>query len=192
MTGTWPSGFSDGDIIVASEYKKQVGSIYDTTLGGAAASIDVTGIVAAYAHLMVTIYARGDTAATNVAVLMRLNGDTAANYDFQLLQGNAAAGSAAEVFAATAGSVALCPAATAGANLFNSAQVFIPHYAGSTNNKQYVSISGVKTATTTGTMFVHVYGGSWRSNAAVNRITLLPNGGNFAAGTRVTIDAMGA
>lgn len=192
MTGTWASGFVTGDIITAAEYKKQAGSIYDTTLGASAASIDVTGISATYANLMMSIYARGDTASASTNTLMRFNGDTAANYDYQQLHGAGASATAVETFAATSSIVMVAPANTAGANLFGSAEVFIPHYAGSTNNKQFVSIAASKFGTTTGLLFVDIFGGGWRSTAAINQITLFPAAGNFVAGTRVTIHALGA
>jgi hypothetical protein len=178
--------------VTAAEFKKTAGAIFDSTLGASAASIDVTGISNTYAHLMVTLYARGDTAATTAAVAMRFNGDAATNYDYQQLRGQAAAASAGETFAATIVYIGDCPANTAGANLFGATEVFIPHYAGSTNNKQTVTITTTKTATTTGTLAVNVFGGSWRSNAAINQITFFPTAGNFVAGTRVTIHALGA
>lgn len=141
---------------------------------------------------MLSIYARGDAAAGVENVVVQFNGDAAANYDTQDLRGNAAATSASEAFAGSSIIVGLCPAATAGANLFSTIEAFIPNYAGSTNNKQVVSISASKSGTTTGNLFVDIFGGSWRSNAAINRITILPASGNFVAGSRVTLYAMGA
>lgn len=192
MTGTWPTGWATGDIETAAEYKKGIGAISDTTLGGSAANVDVTSISATYAHLMVVVYARGDTAAGAIALSMRYNGDSAANYDYQFVRGTAATASAAETFAATAMSVGSIPANTAGANLFSSTIIFIPNYAGAANNKSAVSIVSHKSGTATTNLEVDIFGCHWRSNAAINRITLLPGAGNFVAGTRVTIYAMGA
>lgn len=191
MTGTWLSGWATGDIVTAAEFKKGVGSIFDSTLGGSAANIDITSIPATYGHLLVTIYARGDTAAVNTGVGMRFNGDTAANYDYQLLNARAAAPSAAEAFASTSIVAAQMPANTAGANLFGPAQIVIPHYAGSTNNKASVSNYCFKSGTATTNIEVGTVGGAWRSNAAINRITLVPVAGNFVTGTRCTIHMMG-
>lgn len=192
MTGTWQSGWATGDIVTAAEFKKTAGSVFDSTLGVSAASVDITGISNTYAHLMISIYARSDVAAGVSNVLMRLNGDTAANYDYQDARGNAAVTSASESFAQTSSIIGLSPANTAGANLFSSIELFIPHYAGSTNNKQFVSISGSKSGATTGNLFVDIFGGGWRSNAAINQVTILPASGNFVAGTRVTVHALGA
>ena len=192
MTGTWASGWATGDIVTAAEFKKTAGAVFDSTLGGSAANVDITGISATYAHLMISVYARGDNASANVNTLIRFNGDTAANYDWQYAQGIAASAAAGEAFAQTGGYVGLSPANSAGANLFSSIEIFVPHYAGSANNKQYVAISSLKTGATTGLLGVFLTGGGWRSNAAINQITFLPSAGNFVAGTRVTVHALGA
>lgn len=193
MTGTWPTGWATGDIEQAAEFKKGIGAISDTTLGGSAANIDITSISATYAHLLIVAYARSDSA-SGVAInhLVQFNGDTAANYDWQKLQGSAAAVSAGEVFASTSLAIGLMPTNPAGANLFSVHMAFIPHYAGTTNNKVCLSINSMKFGVTTGSMAVGLNGGFWRSSAAINRITLLPASGSFVAGTRITIYGLGA
>jgi hypothetical protein len=191
-TGTWPLGWATGDIETAAEFKKGIGSLFDSTLVGSAANVDITSIVATYAHLLVVVYARGDTAAANTNQLFRFNGDTAANYDYQLLTGGGATVTAVEAFAQTSAFIGFPPANTAGANLFGVSITFIPHYAGSTNNKLALSVASSKTGTTTGLMKNYLSAGFWRSSAAINRVTLLPAAGNFVAGTRVTLYGMGA
>ena len=192
MTGTWPSGWGVGDIETAAEFKKGIGAISDTTLGGSAANVDIASIVGTYAHLLVVVYARGDAASGAIGLNVRFNGDSAANYDWQKMEGTGATVTPSEAFAQTAISANNVPANTAGANLFGVSMGFLPHYAGSANNKAYLSIAAYKVGVTTGSMTDSLSGGFWRSNAAINRITLLPSSGNFVAGTRVTIYAMGA
>lgn len=192
MTGTWASGWATGDIVTAAEFKKSAGSVFDSTLGASAASIDVTGISATYANLMISVYVRGDVAATTTPLLMRFNGDSGANYDFQQLIGSTATASASETFASTSMQVGYCPGSTATANVFSGAEVFIPHYAGSSNNKSALSLSGLKFSAVSGGMNVIIIGCNWRSNAAINQITFLPTTGNFVSGSRVTVHALGA
>lgn len=192
MTGTWPLGWQTGDVEIAAQYGKGWGSIFDSTLGGSAATIDITSIVATYAHLLVVVYARGDTALVNTNIVVRFNGDAGANYDYQQLQGSAATVASGEIFAATVAIAGVMPANGASANLFNSGLIFIPHYAGSSNNKVALSLSSSKGGTSTTNMAVNLAAGFWRSSAAINRVTLIPNAGNFVAGTRATIYAMGA
>lgn len=179
--------------MTAAEFRKSAGSIYDSTLGVAAASIDVSGIVASYAHLLISFYGRSDQATTIVGTLMRFNGDSGANYDYQFVQGQAAATAAAETFAATAVQVGNLPANSAGANLFGANEIFIPHYAGSSNNKQVITVGSSKIGTATTNLNSVIFGGGWRSTAAINRITIFAGGsGNLMAGTRLTIHALGA
>lgn len=193
MTGTWPLGWQVGDIEIAAQYGKGIGSISDTTLGSPAATVDITSIVATYAHLLLVVYGRCTTAAAVDYLAVRFNGDTAASYDFQILQGSGASASAAEQFAKTLADVGLMPANTAGANLFGAAVAFIPHYAGSSNNKAVVGLSTEKSGTGGSSMVNHFGAAFWRSSAAINRITLLPDSAsNFATGTRVTLFGMGA
>ena len=191
MTGTYPLGWAVGDIVTGAQLGKSIGAISDTTLGGSAASVDITGIVGTYAHLFVVVYARGDTAAAFTPLVVRFNGDSGTNYDYQVLQGQAAAVSSAEVFAASSGVAGAIPANTAGANLFSAHMGLMPNYAGTANNKAFYSVTSLKTATTTGTLTNVFEGVFWRSNAAVTRITLFPSAGNLVAGTRVTLYGMG-
>lgn len=192
MTGTWASGWQVGDIEVAAQYGKGIGSIFDTTLGGSAANVDITGIVGTYAHLMLVVYGRSDAAAAVIEPsLIRLNGDAATNYDYQVLHGTASSALAVENFAVSSAQIGNVPASSAGVNLFGCQLVFIPHYAGTSNNKALVALSSSKTGTTTSLMDVAISACFWRSSAAITRITLLPAAGNFVAGTRVTLYGMG-
>jgi hypothetical protein len=172
--------------------QKGIGAISDTTLGGSAANVDITSISATYAHLLIVTYARGDAAAAGTNLNLRFNGDAAANYDWQTLSASAAVINAAEAFAQAQITLGLMPAISAGANLFNAQCFFIPHYAGSANNKLALAITSYKSGTTTGLMANTLAGGFWRSAAAINRITLLPAAGNFVAGTRVSLYGMGS
>lgn len=192
MTGTWPLGFATGDVMNAAQFGKGIGAIFDSTLGGSAASIDITGIVTTYAHLLVVVYGRGDTASTSISLAARFNADAAANYDYQILGGSAAGVAASEAFAQNQAFVGEIPANTGGANLFGACMLFIPHYAGSANNKASVAVSSLKKGTSSGNMTTELFAGFWRSSAAINRITILASAGNLVAGTRMTIYGVGA
>lgn len=192
MTGTWPASWATGDVVLASEFKKGIGAIFDTTLGAGAAFVDITSIVATYAHLLLVVYARGDTAAANTVLNTRFNNDVAANYDSQSLTGQAASTIAGELFGSTAMFNGSMPANTAGANLFCAHLIFIPNYANTANNKICFALNTLKTGTASTNMNAILQVGFWRSNAAINRITLLPGGGNIVTGSRVTLYGMGA
>lgn len=192
MTGTWPSGWATGDLTLAAQYSKGMGCIFDSTLGIAAANVDVTPIVGTYAHLLVVTYARSSAALTGAFVNIQFNGDTAANYDRQQLNGSATTVVTSEQFAQTAMFTGAMPANTAGANLFGVTLTFIPHYAGSANNKIGLSMSSTKIGTASTNLQTYLAAGFWRSNAAITRVNLIPTTGNFMAGTRVSVYGIGA
>jgi hypothetical protein len=168
--------------------------VFDTTLGAAAASIDTGAVLpTTYAHMRIEVYARTDSATNGVdAINLRFNNDSAANYDFQLGTFSAATATASESFAATSAQGGLAVGGAAGANLFAVSVYEIAHYGGSANNKAVSGLASAKAGTTTGKMQVQPFGGFWRSSAAINRVTLIPSSGNFAAGTRVTVYVLGA
>src|SRR6266496_3169169 len=192
MTGTWAAGLVTCDVVTAAEFKKGAGAIYNTTLGAAAASIDVQSIVAGYASLLLVFNGRGDTAATSTTISMRLNNDSAANYYWQRLRGNGVTASAAESLAATSCRVGEMPAANAAAGLAGSTHIWLPNYAGAAQTVGIKSSSAYLAGLTTTLLFVDEITGVWNNSGAINRITLLPGAGNFATNSRLTIYALGA
>lgn len=190
--GSWSAGWPVGSWVEAAEFKKGIGAIYDTTLTGAAASIDITGIIATYAHLLIVLSGRGDTAALLVTGAMRFNNNSAAAYNSQYLRGAAAVASAGEVLAATSFSAYQMPGASAAAGHFGHSEILIPNYASATPVKTFSSRSFAQRGGASGDLFIETYGGFWNATDVINRVTLLPGTGNFAIGTRATVYGMGA
>lgn len=172
----WANGF--GEVIYDSGH-----------LGGVQASIDATGLNQNYRGLYGQAYLRGDTAAASTTVLMRFNGDSAANYDRELAVNTAGATwAASESFGQTSIQVVeAMPANTAGANLFGLLEFYIPFYTHASNNKVMHAEQITKIGVATGNVRTGQVSGHWRSNAAINQITLLPGAGNFQAASRLVI-----
>lgn len=192
-TGTWFGDWATGDVVTAAEFRKSLGCVSDTTLGVAAASFDLTSLPTTYAHLRLELYLRTDDAAISSNIGIRFNNDTAANYDRQMIYGQAAASTISEVFAATSVSGIIGVANTAPANVFTTAVIDIANYGGSTNNKSFTGSWASKVGTTTTTLQAGLIAGFWRSSAAINRVTLIDvTGGNFAAGSRCSVYVMGS
>lgn len=192
-SNSWVNTWAVNDLPTAAEYRKGIGSVFNTTLGSAAATIDITGIPTSYAHLRVVLDGRSDLASNVNTVSVRLNNDTAANYDYEFLTGTGAAASSSETFAATGVFFLTLPAATATAGTSGQGVLEIPNYAGTTFNKSLLITCGSKQSTATGDMNARRIQGFWRSTAAVNRVTLyFAAGGNFVTGTRATAYVMGA
>lgn len=192
MSGTWASGWVAGDVVTAAEHKKGMGAIFDSTLGAPAATIDLSGIVATYAHLLIIAQLRCDHATVNAAAGIRFNNDATAIYDWERVYGVAATPTSAETFADTSGQLGNIPGSSVAAGIAATMSIFIPNYAGTTFNKSYTSTINHKGGVTSGTVLAGTWGGQWRNTAAINRITLVQTGSNFIAGSRVTVYAMGA
>lgn len=159
----------------------------DHTSGvGGDASYTISSIPAGKA-LLISISARGDTAATNSNLRMRCNGDTGANYGFQAHWASGTTPTAAESLGATSVDVGIIAAASAAAGLGSALVIEIPDYANTTFHKHFVARSVHRRATTTGQTLLMAHGGGWQSTSAITSLTFLPAAGNFAQGTRITV-----
>lgn len=197
MSGTWASDWVTGDVVVASEFRKSLGCVSDTTLAIATASFDITGLPTTYAHLRVVCQVRGDTAATAVTVRMRMNNDSTAVYDSETsaaVGGSALSGS--EALAATSASLGDVPAATASSGVPGQVVVDISNYGGVVfASKPWTCQSHrIATKATTGNIVAGFSGGSWNAAvaAAISRLTIFPSSGNFAIGSRCSVYVMGS
>lgn len=180
-----------GDLITAAQINRWGVLLADSTLSSPAATFDFTSIPAHWTHLELVVYSRGDVAATGADLWLRFNGDTAGNYDWQYVAGGAAVAVAAEGLAATKIIVGGMPGSTGPANAFSMTRVDIGHYAGASNQKSLVSQNAMKSSEASGGLAVNAYAGFWRSNAAINQITVLPSSGNFDTGSRASLYGMG-
>lgn len=189
----WPTDqVATGELITAAQLNRLPIMLADTVVvGSAAASIDFTSIPAHWSHLIIELYARGDTAATSTAILMRFNNDTGTNYNYQLFTASnttLTGATGAGVGYVSPGSV---PAATAPANVFGAASIKVTNYANSENFKTYLGAGYLETADSGAGQTISQTGGIWESTAAINRVTLVLAAGSFAIGTRASVYGMG-
>jgi hypothetical protein len=163
-------------------------NIYDSTAGGAVANFDITPIVGSYNSLLLLGSLRGDTALAQTSCGIRFNNDSGANYTWQELRGIAAAASATSATGANSGFLSAIgvAAASASAGLFSPVVAVLPNYAAAQAHN-LLSWSA--------------YGGSpgvsetysfWVTANAITRITILPGAGNWVAGSRVSLWALGS
>lgn len=204
LTGTYPSPqianlavltqhVAPGQI-TAGKLAAGVGALtqlFDSTLGADAATIDASGLATTYSHLLVLAVLRTDVAAAAVATPgLQFNGDTGANYDYSAVQWSGSSAAGANAFAATA-ILMNAPAATAEANRFSAHAFLLLDYASASHFK---TLAFLDTTIATGTSVntrAGVWGGNWRSTAAINRLTFVVGANNFKAGSRVTVYGIG-
>jgi hypothetical protein len=161
--------------------------LFDSTLAAAAATFDIQNIPQTYALLRLLLLARSsDTAggATWRPIMVRFNNDAGANYDYQQVRGSGTGASGFESFAGSSGKVGNIPSDACPAGVFGQIVAEFVNYAGTVANKTLTAVWGAKTGVTTTLIDAGTITTNWRSSAALNRITLFPDAGQFMVGTR--------
>jgi hypothetical protein len=149
-------------------------------LAAPAATIDFSSIPATYTHLLLMWNVRGTAAAALANMSLRLNNDSAGNYD-SVRQID---GTGVTAAAGTSLALAQIPANTATAGQAGTGRCELPYYVDTTFRKSVNGIGGaVETVGTTTTYHVYNSYGTWRNTAAVTRATLILDTGNFATGS---------
>lgn len=159
-----------------------------TTLSGSG-TIDVSAIDQTYNDLFFVLIARGTRAAATDGVLLRLNNDSGANYDYIVLGDNSGAQSKSLAQAQTSAFVAnLMPGNTATAGRFLTAEFVIPGYASTTWSKQVIWASCGESGTSSALVYSEHAAAFWLSTAAVTRITVFgQTTANLATGSTLRI-----
>lgn len=162
--------------------------ISETVVGvGGAASVTFSGIAATYRDLRLVVRGRLTVASAYDWVRMRLNGDTAGNYD-ELRWGFIQSGSFNdEMNLATFARVGLIPGASAPANVAGNTIVQITDYRGTTFYKDWIWDGDTRGSHTAGNSFRHIGRGDWRSTSAITSIEVYPASGNFAQGSVISL-----
>ena len=159
-------------------------------LGAAAASFDITSISAQYTHLLGILTARGTAAGPDLQVQVRLNNDSGSNYNTMC---QAAIASGAHMTSAgvaqtgwTVLQLAFFPGSNAPASVFGATALLLLNYVGA-HWKSLLTFWGYQRSTTTSDIGSGTGYGNWQSTSAVNRVTILPQSGNFDVGSRFTL-----
>ena len=164
--------------------------IYSNTLSVSAASFDITPISGSYSALRLIALLRTDAADVfGGSSLVRFNNDSAANYLYQYVQGAGSGTAAGSNNAATAGFGPLEVDNNATANYFGMGEMIVPFYANTTTFKPAYISGGLSDPSDTNIVRPTAF--TWKSTAAITRITVLPSAGsNFVAGSAVVLYGM--
>jgi hypothetical protein len=135
-----------------------------------------------YRNARIVFQARGSNASQTVALMLRFNGDATNVYDYSLFFGLLGA-NASQQAAQPYIMVAELSGNTAPANTSGSGEILVPNYSGTTFRKQTSTRAFDKKGDSTNNFATWINGGEWRNTSAVTSITLLPNVGNFMAGS---------
>jgi hypothetical protein len=153
-------------------------------LTSTASSISFDNIPQFYTDLVVLVSGRGTRAGFDRDDFFIKFNSVASGYSARLLQGNgASAASAADSSQAQITRMSM-PAATATANTFGNATIYIPNYAGSTNKS--VSIDSVTENNGT-TAYQQIIAGIMANTEAISSITIVPEVSTIAAGSSISL-----
>ena len=142
-----------------------------TTVGVAGTSaIDFTLIPATYTDLIVKMSTRSNKADVDQLYKVEFNGSSA-SYTSRRIDSD---GSSAPTSGSSTIIYAIGTGNNATASTFGNCEIYVTDYA--TSNYKCVSVDGVSETNATN-VGLTVAAGLWSNSAAINRITLTPNGG---------------
>jgi len=175
----WVSGGSGGGGLA---------KLFDSTLSGAAASIDsgAGGFSTSFDLLQIFIIARTAEAVVFSTLAIVLNNDTGLNYDYTLVQNRNTTVTGAVVAADTKWGTVV-PGASAAASYCAVVRVDVPGYGQTTFFKTGVMVSGDPNSAAA-SEDINARALAWRNTAAINRVAISVQGGpNLVAGSRLLI-----
>lgn len=157
-------------------------AIAKTVLTGTQATVTFSSIPSTYTDLVLLLSVRQNAATYWQNVNLTFNNDTSSIYSMRTLTG---AGSVTGSFSTSAAANIVLQAITgdsATANSFNSGEIYIPNYAGSTNKP--ISSIQIEETNDTSNNRLTAQAGLYSSTNAINRIDLATTSGAFMSGSR--------
>jgi hypothetical protein len=183
LAGMVPNSLITAAMLADTAAPKKLGEVI---LGASAASISFQSIPATYRSLMIQFSLRTD-AGSSTSLMVRFNNDSGTNqYTYSVVYG---AGSSPGAFSAlndTSLYTAELPRLASTANQFTQGISHIYDYAATNKHKGILSIANRPESE------IYIHGGTWRSTAAINRVDLIPTGGQLVSGSSATLWGMPA
>jgi len=156
--------------------------ISTTVLGTTQATVTFTnGAWSTYKHLQIRTTMKNS--ASNLDVIVRLNGDTAGNYSWHNLQGYNGSVTSGATTSATGMTMGISAVST-DANMFGAAVVDLLDFSSTTKNTTLRSLTG---SVGSATKLLALRSGAWYNTAAVSSISFTASAGSFAANSRFSI-----
>jgi len=181
-TNTWIFGGITGAYFASGSGMVKLGQ---AELTGSASSISFTSIPATYKNLLLLVTARSIAGAATDTLLLRLNNDTGANYDWITLQAINTTVSASNVIGASSMQVGTIVGSSGTVAFASEYAIILPGYSHSSGFQHgVISEGGARDASAAASMSIRRFHGWWRNAAAINRIDIFPGTGpNFIADT---------
>jgi hypothetical protein len=150
-------------------------------LGSNAASVTFSSIPATATDLLVITSARSIRVLRADNLIIRFNGSSATNYSVRWMEANDSSVSNFNESSQAQLLIGYSTGATATANTFNSCEIYIPNYAGS-SAKSVFSTSVTESNSTTDA-FINAFSGLWSLTNAITDIQIISQVDSFASGS---------
>jgi len=162
--------------------------ISTVTTSASQATVTFSSIPGTFKDLILVVNARGTASTTAVNVLLRMNGDTGANYSYERINPFGSAFAAA----GTSMEVATINAATALANRGTSFEAAVFNYADTLFHRQMPCFQYMGVTNTASNFFQTSTGGFWNNTTnAITQLDLLLSSGAFVDGSIVSLYGRG-
>ena len=162
--------------------------ISTVTTSASQATVTFSSIPGTFKDLILVVNARGTASTTAVNVLLRMNGDTGANYSYERINPFGSAFAAA----GTSMEVATINAATALANRGTSFEAAVFNYADTLFHRQMTCFQYMGITNTASNFFQTSTGGFWNNTTnAITQLDLLLSSGAFVDGSIVSLYGRG-
>lgn len=161
---------------------------YTAPSGGSGGTISFTSIPQTFTHLELRLFGRTlNSSGTNYTAYFNFNADSGANYSRHILRGDGASASS-DLSAASTASPWLCgvslPSNTQTSGVFGVSISQILDYTNTSKNKTIKNLSGYDN---NGNGMVSLSSSAWYNTAAINQITIIPDGGGFTQYSRIDL-----
>jgi len=176
-----------GQVLSSAKYPVQEILFDDLLVDEDAASFDFIEIPQTYKHLILFGAVKSAISASSEAWKLRFNNISTSTYDWvEAVFGNNAA-SFLEGAAETSANPLHIVGSTAPEGIFSMVYGYFPNYADTDVAPSYVFLNYTKIANVATSQWIYFGGGSERSAAAIDRITLYAAANDMLAGSRMTL-----
>ena len=157
-------------------------------LNSATAPVTFSSIPGTYNHLQIVAYGRTSyTGDVYSRIRLQMNGDTGSNYGSELVYWNANAGMGGRGTYTTYLEVGFMTSANGPSNHAGTLTLYLPEYGGTTFYKEVHGTGSAALGSTATDQYATLHGGRWRSASAITSLALMPESGNFVAGSTFTL-----
>jgi hypothetical protein len=163
--------------------------LLSTTTLAADGIVDVTGISQAYSDLVIVGVVRSTFAGGNDPLSLRMNGDNAGHYNYQLFySGSTTVTAGASVLSTAIRLVEAIVASTGTVGRFTAFEAQLCGYSSTTWHKAAFCAWSSAQSDVAAVQLLGSDGGVWASTAAISQVTLFPeSGANLLSGSQVRV-----